>query len=258
MHNLHLGTIGWSYNFWKGNFYPNKTASKDFLTYFGTQFNTVEVDSTFYRIPTQQTVTNWKRQTPKDFIFSLKFPQVITHVKMLKDCPRETNVFLDRAELLGEKLGHLLMQFPPNFGIEHLPDLTDFLRMLPKLYRYVVEVRNKTWLNQEFYSLLRDNKVAMAWTDSPILAPISEVTSDFFYVRWEGDRKKVQGTLGKIEVDKTADLRLWAEKIMPFVSKQEVFGYFSKYYSGYPPSDIIYLQSLLNGNQALSLNFLGI
>ncbi len=121
MNKLHLGTIGWSYNFWKGSFYPNKTASKNFLTYYATQFNTVEVDSTFYRIPTPQAITNWKNQTPDDFMFSLKFPSVITHIKMLKDCQRETDIFLERAKLLGQKLGPLLLQFPPSFGTEHLP-----------------------------------------------------------------------------------------------------------------------------------------
>ena len=190
MQNLYLGTIGWSYNFWKGTFYPKKTASKDYLAYYATQFNTVEVDSTFYRIPTQSTVTNWKQQTPEGFIFSLKFPQMITHIKMLRDCEYETGVFLDRVSLLGEKLGALLLQFPPNFGVEHLPDLEDFLRKLPDQHRYVVEVRNKSWLNQEFFSLLKVNKVALAWADSSLMAPISEVTSDFLYVRWRATEKK--------------------------------------------------------------------
>jgi uncharacterized protein YecE (DUF72 family) len=244
--NLHLGTIGWSYNFWKGVFYPKKTASKDYLAYYASQFNTVEVDSTFYRIPTQPTVTNWKQQTPDGFIFSLKFPQLITHIKMLKDCQYETDVFLERMNLLGEKLGPLLLQFPPNFGVEHSDDLETFLQKLPKHRRYVVEVRNKSWLNQTFYSLLRESKVALAWADSPIMAEISEITADFLYIRWEGDRKKVNGTLGKIEADRAGDLKLEATKIEIFINKQvEVFGYFAKYYSGYPPSDIANLQSNL-------------
>ncbi len=157
--------------------------------------------------------------------------------------------FLERVNLLGEKLGALLLQFPPNFGVEHLPDLETFLHKLPKQHRYVVEVRNKGWLNQEFYSLLRANKVALAWADSPLMAQISEVTADFLYVRWEGDRKKVNGTLGKIEVDSAGALKLEAAKIEPFVNKQvEVFGYFAKYYSGYPPLDIANMQSILNGH----------
>jgi len=246
MRNLHLGTIGWSYNFWKGSFYPSKTASKDFLAYYATQFNTVEVDSTFYRNPTAQAVTNWKNQTPDSFMFSMKFPGVITHVKMLKDCQRETNFFLERTKLLGEKLGPLLLQFPPNFGVDHLPDLADFLKRLPKPNRYVVEIRDQAWLNTDFYSLLRASNVALAWVDSSNMPKTSEVTSDFLYLRWEGNRKKVKGTLGKIEVETGDSLRLWSEKIRPFLnSGMHFFGYFSKYYSGYPPSDVNFLSSLL-------------
>jgi len=247
MRNLHLGTIGWSYNFWKGNFYPNKTASKDFLAYYATRFDTVEVDSTFYRIPTPQTITTWKNQTPQSFTFSLKFPGKITHIKMLKDCQTETSLFLDRAKLLGEKLGPLLLQFPPNFGVEHLADLTVFLQRLPKLNRYVVEVRDDAWLNPDFYSLLRANNAALAWVDSPNMPLNSEVTSDFLYVRWEGDRKKVNGLLGKIEADTQDSLRTWSDRIKPYLSgKMEVFGYFGKYFSGFPPSDVDFLLSLLS------------
>jgi uncharacterized protein YecE (DUF72 family) len=242
MQSLHLGTIGWSYNFWKGKFYPNRTASKDYLAYYASQFNTVEVDSTFYRNPTQQTVENWKQKTPDGFRFSLKFPQMITHVKMLRDCQYETDFFLDRISLLGEKLGGLLFQFPPNFGVEHLPDLKLFLQKLPSKAHYVVEVRNKGWLNQTFYSLLRESNVALAWADSLLMAEVNEVTSDFLYVRWEGDRKRVNGALGNTEVDKAEDLMREAEKIKPFLGKMEVFGYFGKYYSGYPPLDVANLQ----------------
>jgi uncharacterized protein YecE (DUF72 family) len=246
MQNLHLGTIGWSYSFWKGNFYPNKIASKDFLAYYASKFSSVEVDSTFYRIPNRQAVANWREQTPGGFSFSLKFPGVITHVKMLKDCQSETELFLERTRMLREKLGPLLLQFPPSFGVERLSSLVDFLRKLPKTQRYVIEVRDEGFLNDAFYSLLRAYNVALAWVDNPFMPSISEVTSDFLYVRWEGDREKVKGTLGKIEVDVQENLRLWAEKIKPYLSKQmDVFGYFGKYYSGYPPSDINFLSNLL-------------
>ena len=111
----------------------------------------------------------------------------------------------------------------------------------------MVEVRDEGFLNDAFYSLLRDSNVALAWVDNPFMPDIGEVTSDFLYVRWEGDRKKVKGTLGKIEVDVQENLRLWAEKIKPYLSKEmNVFGYFSKYYSGYPPSDINLLSNLLS------------
>ncbi len=246
MQNIHLGTLGWSYGFWKGKFYPDKTTSKNFLAYYSNRYDTVEVDSTFYRIPTQQAVTNWKNQTPSNFKFSLKFPSIITHIKMLKNCERETNLFLERTGLLGEKLGPLLLQFPPNFEYEHLPDLSDFFEKLPMQNRYVVEVRSKAWLKEDFYLLLKANKAALAWVDGADMPLTSEVTSDFLYVRWEGDRKKINGLLGKIEANTHDKLHAWADRLKPFLTRQTtIYGYFSKYYSGYPPSDIDSLTSML-------------
>jgi uncharacterized protein YecE (DUF72 family) len=231
--------MGWSYNFWKGNFYPENLASKEFLAYYAKQFDTVEVDSTFYRIPRRQSVLDWKEQTPEGFVFSLKFPQVITHVKMLKDCQEEVTVFLERVGLLQEKLGALLLQFPYAFGVEQASLLRDFLQTLPAKHRYVVEVRNRKLLNGELYSVLRDNNVVLAWVDSPFMPLIDEVTSDLIYVRWEGDRRRVKGTLGRIEVDRSEKIKQWADRLKPFLEAQvEVFGYFSKYYSGYPTSDV--------------------
>lgn len=245
MAKLHLGTIGWSYNFWKGPFYPAKTASKNFLAYYATQFNTVEVDSTFYRIPTEKAVENWRLQVPEGFLFSLKFPQAITHIKALKSCERETALFLTRAELLGDRLGPMLLQFPPAFTISHMPDLADYLQKLPKTHRYVVEVRNKSWLTDKFYALLRNQGVALAGTEKPLTAEV-EATADFLYMRWEGNRRAVNGLQGKIEVDRKADLRILADKLEPLLEgRMEVFGYFGKYYSGLPPSDVEMLRALL-------------
>ena len=238
MSNLHVGTMGWSYNFWKGSFYPETLASKEFLAYYAKQFTTVEVDSTFYRIPRTQSVLDWKEQTPEGFLFSLKFPQVITHVKMLENCQEETSVFLERVGLLKEKLGALLLQFPYTFGGEHVQLLRDFLENLPKNHRYVVEVRNRKLLNDSLYTLLRDHNVVLAWVDSPFMPLIDEVTADFVYVRWEGDRRRVKGTLGRIEVNRAEKIKQWADRLKPFLEQEtEVFGYFSKYYSGYSPSD---------------------
>jgi len=238
MRRLHVGTMGWSYNFWKGNFYPEKLASKEFLAYYAKQFDTVEVDSTFYRIPRKQSVIDWKEQTPSGFLFSLKFPQVITHIKMLENCQDETQVFLEHVSLLEEKLGPLLLQFPLMFGNEHFTLLRDFLKTLPKEHRYVVEVRNKKLLNDGLYSLLRDRNVALAWVDSPFMPPIDEVTSDFIYIRWEGNRRRIKGTLGRTEADMATQIKPWAERIKQLLDQQiEVFGYFSKYYSGNPTSD---------------------
>jgi uncharacterized protein YecE (DUF72 family) len=230
--------MGWSYNFWKGNFYPKGLTSEEFLAYYGGKLGTVEVDSTFYRIPRMETVAEWKQQTPKGFLFSLKFPQKITHIKMLKECEEETRVFLERVDLLGDKLGVLLLQFPPMFRQQHFPVLADYLKILPKRYRYAVEVRNKSLLTQELFGLLREHNMALAWVDAAKMPLAMEVTADFSYVRWEGDRKIVTGTLGKIEADKTLQIREWAERLNPFLDRgRQVFGYFSKYFSGCPTCD---------------------
>jgi uncharacterized protein YecE (DUF72 family) len=236
---VHAGTIGWSYSFWKGPFYPAKLPSTKFLQYYASQFNTVEVDNTFYRIPNPQTMQNWKQQTPDNFIFSLKFPNLITHIKKLRDCPRETAVFLERAMLLGKKLGPLLLQFPPSFGEAHFSDLVSFLAGLPRELRFVIEVRNQSLLHERFFQVLKDNKVAFAWVDSPLMPARFELTSDFVYLRLEGDRGKVNGLLGKVEVDRSADVKLWAEKLASLKKGGlEVFSYFGKFYSGFPPLDV--------------------
>jgi uncharacterized protein YecE (DUF72 family) len=247
MPGLYLGTIGFSYDFWHGNFYPSETNSKNYLNYYASRFNSVEVDSTFYRIPSEQVVNNWKQQTPKEFKFALKFPKVITHIKMLRDCQSETRIFLQRANLLKEQLGPLLLQFPPNFTADRLSHLADYLQDLPKTCRYVVEVRNKSWFKPEFYSVLRTNDIALAWTDGSLSLQMSEAITDFLYLRWEGDRTKVNGKLGKIEADRRDDLKVWAARIKALIEKQlTFFGYFGKYYSGFPPSDVTYLQNNFN------------
>ncbi len=236
---FYAGTIGWSYNFWKGPFYPQKLPSSKFLSYYTTQFNTVEVDNTFYRIPNEQTMLNWKQQTPDNFVFSLKFPNLITHVKMLRDCQRETALFIERAQLLDKKLGPMFLQFPPGFGDEYFSDLAAFLNGLPRGLRFVVEIRNQTLMHERLFRLLKDNHIALAWVDSPIMPQNPPLTSNFVYLRLEGDRSKINGLLGKVEVDRSADVKARAEKLAPLKTQGvTVFGYFGKFYSGFPPLDV--------------------
>ena len=241
--------MGWSYDFWVGTLYPKGLQPDEFLREYSRHFATVEVDNTFYRIPRPEVVDKWRDATPADFLFSCKFPQVITHEKMLRDCEEETKVFTERISRLGERLGVLLLQFPYNFEPKHLPSLKSFLASLPKGYRYAVEVRNRELLSEELYALLRDSGVALALVEHPFMPRAEEVTAEFAYIRWEGDRRKVKGTLGKVEVDRRDKIGMWAEKINRLLGEEiEVFGYFSKYFSGYPPSDIEQLSEMLRSN----------
>jgi uncharacterized protein YecE (DUF72 family) len=246
MQSLHVGTMGWSYNFWIGKLYPQGIKPEEFLTEYSKQFQTVELDNTFYRIPSADTVINWREQTPAGFLFSAKFPRVITHLKMLQNCEREISVFLERISNLKTKLGPLLIQLSYEFKPEHLHLLRDFLPNLLKRYRFAVEVRNRELLDDSFYSLLRENGVALAIVDHPFMPEINVTTADFAYIRWEGDRRKVNGTLGQIERDRTEDIKKWAGKVKGLLDASiEVFGYFSKYFSGYPPDDVKQLLSIL-------------
>lgn len=238
MGNINIGTMGWSYNFWVGNFYPERTKSSEYLTEYSRHFGTVEIDSTFYRIPSQTSLEKWFKQTPSGFLFSAKFPQVVTHKKMLKDCENELQLFLNRVFTLQSKLGPLLLQFPPAFGPEKIPLLKDFLPKLPPEHKYAIEVRNRKILNDKLYSILKENNVALTVSTNPSLPETEQITANFAYIRWEGDRSKVNGTLGKLEIDRTDDIKGWANKIARLLDKtKQVFGYFSKYYSGHAPTD---------------------
>lgn len=244
MKKIRIGTMGWSYDFWRGNFYPE--GAENLLTEYAKNFATVEIDNTFYRIPSKDTVSKWKDEVPDDFIFSAKFPRKITHIKMLEDCKEDMEVFVEHISLLGNKLGPLLIQLPPSFKPDKSGILRDFLAGLPKGHRFAVEVKNKKWLDENLYDLLKDNGVALALIDHPWMPEMSTITADFTYVRWEGDRRKIKGTLGKVERDRDEDIKNWGMKIKGFVENSvEVFGYFSKYYSGYPPVDVRMLQDIL-------------
>lgn len=229
--------MGWSYPFWAENFYPKGASPSNYLSEYSKHFDTVEIDSTFYRIPNETTFQKWKNQTPDGFLFSAKFPQTITHKKMLKDCDREVEFFIERTSMLQNKLGPLLLQFPPTFGRGKIPRLEEFLPKLPRERRYAVEVRSRDMLTDELCSILRKNNVALVLTIGRFIPETEQINTDFFYIRWEGDRSKVNGALGKVEVDRTDEIRVWAEKINRLREKVEVFGYFSKYYSGHPPTD---------------------
>ena len=242
---ISLGTMGWSYPFWVGKLYPPKTESKHFLEAYAQYFNTVEVNNTFYRIPRISTVTLWKSQTPAEFQFAVKMPRKITHVQPLQ-INDYANHFFEVISHLGAKLGPILIQFPPKFSNVHLVSLQDFIHQLPQAFRYAMEFRHHTLFSEHVYSLLRDNSIALVLADRPQSSHVDCVTSTFVYVRWEGDRRIITGDSGHVEQDRSQDLTKWARLLRSY-RKQDlnIFGYFSKFYSGYPPADIEQLTKFL-------------
>lgn len=239
--------MGWSYNFWKNNFYSSQSKSENFLEEYSRIFDTVEVNSSFYRVPSISTLENWKKQTSKNFCFALKVPKRITHENKKLDL-NYLEYFLDTISNLGSKLGPLLFQFPNRFKLVRIDFLKDLVSILPKNLRFAFEIRNKSWLIDQFYIFLRENNISLVLGDSPWLDEIEKITSNLVYFRWEGDRKQIQGTKGIIERERNDDLKKWAKKILSLPDEVEVYGYFSKYYSGHPPTDVKRLLSYLKEN----------
>ncbi len=245
MGTISLGTMGWSYPYWVGKLYAPKTESKHFLEAYAQHFSTVEINNTFYRIPRITTVKLWKSQTPVEFQFAVKMPRKITHVQPLQ-INDYTHHFFEVMAHFGKKLGPILIQLSPKFSVDHLVSLQDFIHQLPQAFHYAIEFRNHTLFSEHVYSLLQDNSIALVLTDRPQQPHVDCVTAPFIYIRWEGNRRIITGDSGHVEQDRHKDLVKWA-KLLRIYQKQElkIFGYFSKYYSGYPPADIDQLTKLL-------------
>src|SRR5712691_2031658 len=263
-----LGTCAFTAAGWEGSFYPRGMQSRDFLSYYATQFATVEVDSTFYGCPSASTVNNWAARTPEDFIFSVKIPQAITHEKALVDCNSEFEEFVKTMDILGPKLGPMVFQFPffdrwkfPKQD-SFLAVMTPFLKKLPADHKFVVEIRNKAWLDANFADVLREYNVAMALTDTSLMPRPWEmkekfdlITADYAYVRWLGNRKEIEKqttTWDKTVIDRTSDLKNWVEVFKSLVSKSKVlkiFAFSNNHYAGYGPATAKLFWDLWNKKQ---------
>ncbi|MBZ5564606.1 MAG: DUF72 domain-containing protein [Acidobacteriia bacterium] len=253
--NLRLGTSSWSSEDWLGVFYPPNTLPANFLAEYAKHFDTVEVDATFYRPPSMAMVKNWRERTPPGFLFAAKFPQVITHEKVMQDCRDDMRTFLSAMELLGDKLGPLLLQFPyfnkqAFASWEGFASLLDpFLDQLPRDYRYALEIRNKYWINRPFLDLLRKKNVALALIAHPWMTPVTElmskqdvVTADFTYLRWLGDRKGIEEKTkhwDRVIIDREEEMEIWIPVVRQLLRRGiRLFGYFNNHYAGYAPGSV--------------------
>jgi uncharacterized protein YecE (DUF72 family) len=180
---LHVGTSGYSYKEWKGNFYPEDLPAKEMLAYYSRRLPAVEINNTFYRLPQVSMIENWRDQVPADFRFSIKATQRITHIKRLKNCADETKYLLETAALLGDKLGVILFQLPPN-SKKDAERLRDFLAMLPGDRRVAFEFRHESWFDDEVLALLRAKNCALVVSDTDE-KPLSVIESsgDWGYLR---------------------------------------------------------------------------
>ena len=176
-----IGTSGYSYKEWCGTFYPEKMSPKLMLPFYATHFRTVEINNTFYRMPTAKLLQGWVAETPPEFRFVLKAPQRITHMTRLKE-PQLALDFFALAESMGDKFGGALFQLPPNFK-QNLERLDTFLQALPKQHRIAFEFRHQSWFGEDTWALLRAHGVALCVADSDDLHTPVMVTAPFAYFR---------------------------------------------------------------------------
>jgi uncharacterized protein YecE (DUF72 family) len=179
---IRIGTSGYNYPEWRGSFYPEKFPTRKMLPYYAERFDTVEINYTFYRMPSPKTVAGWGAETPAGFSFTLKAPQRITHFARLRDVDEPLRYFLDTARLLGAKLGPVLFQLPPNFP-KDLSRLGDLLAQLPPGQRVAFEFRHASWLADDVYDRLRGANAALAIADSDQHTTPLVATADWGYFR---------------------------------------------------------------------------
>jgi len=239
---LRIGTSSWSADSWRGPFYPAGAKSGEFLAHYARRFDTVEIDATWYRIPSESMVRKWERDTPPGFVFSAKIPSVITHEKRLVDCDAEFRGFLKVMDLLGEKRGPLVFQFPYDFKPDQFETLEKFLQKLPSGFKFALEVRHKGWLTDRFYDLLRSKGVAFVVLDLVWMPKVAVKTADWSYVRFIGDRKGIEKqtqTWEKLIVDRTQELEEWAPRIQKLLDEGTiVWAYFNNHYAGHAPGSV--------------------
>ena len=240
-----IGTSGWSYRDWLGSFYAAGTRPEDYLRSYATSFATVEIDSTFYAVPKASVVEGWEEKSPADFIFSAKFPRDITHgASGLETGGDLTRLFLARMSLLKDKLGPLLLQFPPFFRAGRLEALRAFLEALPREFRYAVELRHAEWHKPEILDLLSGLNIAWAMGVGPDSPAVRPLTADFAYLRWLGDRQLE--VFSQVQIERKDEIQVWAH----WIEKQRrflhaIYGYFNNHYAGHGPASARSLMAML-------------
>lgn len=247
---IRLGTQGWNYDAWVGPFYPIGTRAANYLSLYSRAFDTVEVDSTFYAIPSVNTLRGWAARVPAGFTFALKLPKEISHDNHLRDPAGLAPLFFDGVRELGAKLGPILIQLGPDFTSDERPALAGFLSQLPRDLRFAVEFRQRGWIEEDVLALLADHNVALALTDArwipreTMLALAERPTADFAYVRWMGPNRDIVD-YSHIQFDRSRELEAWSQALRILAGMViDVFGFANNHFAGHSPSTARDLQTL--------------
>ncbi|MHB0936450.1 MAG: DUF72 domain-containing protein [Armatimonadota bacterium] len=223
---VHIGTSGFSYQHWRGVFYPPGVAQTKWLEYYAERFPTVELNVTFYRLPSEKAVLSWQRRAPAGFIYAAKLSRLITHLRRLRDADDELELFLSRIKLLGEHLGPILIQLPPNMKAG--PELLDaFLAKCDPALRWAVEFRDHTWFTDATYAVLHRRGAALCIHDYLPDHPL-QVTAPFVYLRFHGTDHLYTGDYP----DNV--LRQWADRLQDWSAHGlDGYAYFNNDVGGY-------------------------
>ena len=235
-----LGCSGWQYKHWEGDFYPTGLAQKLWFSYYATQFDTVEINNSFYRLPPPETFAKWREQAPRGFVYAVKASRFLTHMKKLKDPEEPLFRFFENARQLGPHLGPVLYQLPPGWKLD-LDRFEHFLCALPKGYRHTIEFRETSWYDERVYALLRRHKVALCLHDMQGSATGKLSVGPFIYVRFHHGTSKYSGRYPDERLDQWAD---WlAERAAEGL---DVFAYFNNDTGGHAPRDAVRLRDRLH------------
>lgn len=236
---IHIGCSGWHYLHWRGNFYAKETKIKDFMGRYIEKFNTVEINNSFYRLPSEKTLMLWREKVQEDFTFAVKASRYITHTKKLQDSDEAFQTFFNRMSILGHKLGPILFQLPPKWNYNDAR-FKEFVGNLPPHQKYVFEFRNNNWLREEVFEILHKHDMGFCIHDMPGSQTPEVITSKIIYIRFHGSQGKYQGSYS----DKTLDG--WANKIQQWKKDHQIYIYFNNDIEGFAPENALKLQELIN------------
>lgn len=239
MAEIRIGTSGWVYKHWQNRFYPPALSQKKWLSHYSAHFNTVEINSTFYRLQTKHTFEKWFGDVTDDFVYAVKASRYITHVKRLNIDSVPIDRMLDAATGLRNKLGPVLFQLPPNLKYDR-GKLRSFLELLPSGYRFVVEPRNDSWFSDDALDILKETGVCLCFTSSPEFPARMERTSDFIFLRMHGSKILYGSNYGDSE------LSAWAEKIKEWSQQGlDCFVYFNNDANAFAVNNALKLRELV-------------
>jgi uncharacterized protein YecE (DUF72 family) len=236
---IRIGTSGWHYKHWIGRYYPADIKPSNMLAHYVRDFDSVELNNTFYRLPQESALDTWRKSAPPGFVYAVKGSRFITHMLKLKDPQQALANFMERAERLRSKLGPILWQLPPHWNV-NLERLEEFLRLLPRKHRYAFELRHESWLNEDVYAILRRYNAAFCIYELAGHQTPFEITADWTYVRLHGPTAfKYQGSYS------AEQLAAWAARIAAWKKTlKAIYVYFDNDDSAHAVANALTLERL--------------